>query len=178
MKNLNPFELFHLKPSPNLVSLQDKLLSPKAIKAMYVRMQAACHPDSFALANTVDQQAAAAKSAQLAEAYKVLSDDLARVKSWLSLQGVDIESQTVQPDMSAFELQMRLNDELDQLDGTNLDAQQRFTTELKAIRSEVMDWFQAQTAQDVSTDFNRCLNQFGRLAMVTRLSQKVKDLSF
>ncbi len=178
MSRLNPFVLFDLRPAPILVRTSGDLVTGQMLKNMYLKMQAACHPDNFAMSSSVEQQAAIVKSADLTSSFKILNDDVLRVKCWLVLQGIDVELTTVQHDMNTFELQMELNEVLSSLTIDDIDAIHCFKKRLSSIHSTAMEWFQVQTTDNLSTDLNQCLRQYAQLAMVSRLFQQLKDLRF
>ena len=54
----NPFILFQLKPAPDLRTQEGDILPLDVLKARYTKVQAACHPDSFAMASEAQQKAA------------------------------------------------------------------------------------------------------------------------
>lgn len=75
----NYFELFGIKPTFRI--------DEQTIEAVYLKLQAALHPDRYATASTQERRIAAQKSAYLNEAYAVLTDTCNRADYLLTMQG-------------------------------------------------------------------------------------------
>ena len=174
------FEQFNLQSAPSLQLISGGSLNTLQLKALYLRAQAACHPDNFALSHQQQKDSAARASARLTQAYKLLSDDLERVRLWLDLSGVDLEQRTTVPDMALFELQMELNELLGQVKLGDLKALSLMEQKLEQIKSQSMLeldqlYTLTQTSEHKSLDQKACLQWFGRLAMVSRLTAQVQN---
>lgn len=178
---MDAFTLFQLQQAPILLSSKGQTVTLAMLKDVYVKMQTACHPDMHATAGVHQEQRAATMSAAISQAYKVLSNHKERVKLWLQLQGLEIERQTIAPDMQAFELQMHLNEMLEQSQhDKNLASE--LQQELQSLQRETMAWFEnyyreehSQQKKAQPLDNASCLQHYGRLAMIDRLQSRLQD---
>lgn len=80
---LNYFDIFELPVGFNV----DK----KLLRKNYYKLSRANHPDNYTLSSQDDQNDSVDKSAMINEAYKVLKDDLLRIKYTLELSGIKFE---------------------------------------------------------------------------------------
>lgn len=174
----NPFILFQLKPAPDLRTQEGDILPLDVLKARYTKVQAACHPDSFAMASEAQQKAASEMSSRLNQAYKMLRDDLSRVKTWLALLGLEIENQTTKPDMALFELQMDLEERLAAVAAGDESQKATLIQDIESIKAQALDWFVslAQNTPDTIEDVEACLNQYSKLALSSRLEQRLYSM--
>ena len=98
----NHFELFSLP-----VAFE---IDGAAMTARYRDLQKRFHPDNFASGTPQEKRYSAQISALVNEAYKTLGDDLQRASYLLSLQGIDLASETdtrVAPEFLMAQMELR-----------------------------------------------------------------------
>ncbi|MGF1695122.1 co-chaperone HscB [Vibrio lamellibrachiae] len=133
---MNHFELFGL---PIQFTLDGSLLS-----SQFRELQKRFHPDNFAASSERDRLMSVQKAAQINDAYQALKHPISRAEYLLSLNGVELrsETQTMQDPMFLME-QMELREELEEIESATdaedklFDFESRISAMFKKQQSEL-----------------------------------------
>lgn len=80
---MNYFELFGLSPA--------FIIDKARLRKSYYEKSRAYHPDRFSMLDAEKQMNAMEKSSRINEAYKILSDDQARIRYVLEISGIEFD---------------------------------------------------------------------------------------
>lgn len=174
------FDLFQLKPSPVLLSLDGKPITQAQLRDRYLKMQNACHPDHYAHDALQQQKHAVSMSARLSAGYQQLCRDSDRVTIWLNRNGVEIDGKTTMPDQSAFMLHMELAEAMEAVNAGDEQVKSKLATQLAEVKSEAMAWFlthflEHEAASSV-IDSHACRVHLGTLRMIERFEQQLNEI--
>ena len=183
------FELFRLKPGPELISAADDIftgeaLSLETLSQLNQKVQSQVHPDLFAQASRFEQEAAAKRSSQYSQAFRLLSSPLERIRLWLSLIGVDIESSALGVTEELFEEQMEWQQKIQEfrMSDSHDPLQRQAEYEALAVQLDeaiqtTLQWFidYQQQIESHPADASIFLS-LSRLATFSRLREQIKDL--
>ncbi len=179
------FEVFSLPPRLRL--------DTAALEKTFYRLQRELHPDRFATRSAAEQAEATDKSSALNDAYRTLRDPIRRTEYLLSLEGIDLEEQSVQataqakaagtekkqivpPDLleEAFELnmqleEMKMGDDDPQLRADLAKAKQNFQSMLDASQKSLeAEWDSWDAALDIEDDAAKDAAKDEMLALLNR----------
>lgn len=140
------------------------------------KLQSQFHPDKVASGTEQDKRMAMQKSAQINDAYHVLKSDIARAEYLLTLQGVDIgsESQTMS-DPEFLMQQMELREELseiafdDDVESSILDFSAKADKLYKVQHQALIDSITAQNWEAAAGDIRK-------LKFIQKLNQEIEQL--
>lgn len=132
----NYFELFGLE-----VEFQ---LDHAALTIGYQKQQSQFHPDRYIESNDQDKRVAMQATTFINEGYKVLSDEHARARYMLELNGVsfDVEQDTTH-DMDFLMSQMSLREEIDEVDQHEdpLEVLDKLSKQSRAQKQDLIDTY-------------------------------------
>jgi molecular chaperone HscB len=166
---MNYFELFALTSSfeLNLVEL----------KAKYLELQRAVHPDKFANASERERLMAVQKTALINDGFDVLKSPISRAEHLLSLSGIELshEHQTLK-DPTFLMQQMELRKELEEISDANdpeqaiIDFQQQIDQFIAEFEQQLAGLFNdgCQSALNSAADDVRKLKFMLKLASEAR----------
>jgi len=185
------FEVFHLPPK--------LVLDTAVLEKSFYKLSREFHPDRFASKTVEEQAQATEKSSLLNDAYRTLRDPIRRTEYLLSLEGVELEEQSVKatetaratgkekkqivpPDLleEAFELNMQLEemkmakqtgDDDPQLRNGLEAAKTNFTGMLDASQQQLEAlWSEWDSAFDVNDDAAKNAAKDAMVALLNRRS--------
>jgi len=147
---MNYFELFALVPSYEL--------SQTDLKAKYLELQRAVHPDKFANGSERERLIAVQKAALINDAFTVLSANDSRAQYLLELSGIELahETQTLKDPMFLIE-QMELRESLEDIMSASdpeqalAQFQQQITDFIQAIDSQFVALFSLSDGDSLAT---------------------------
>jgi len=147
---MNYFELFALVPSYEI--------SQTDLKAKYLELQRAVHPDKFANSSERERLIAVQKTALINDAFSILSANDSRAQYLLELSGIELahETQTLK-DPTFLIQQMELRESLEEITAAGdpeqalSDFQQQITKFIQHIDGEFVTLFSRSDAQSLAT---------------------------
>jgi molecular chaperone HscB len=161
----NHFELFGL---PERFELD-----LNSLQQVYLRLQAAVHPDRYANAGATEHRIAMQLATQVNEAYRTLSDPGRRAAYMCELRGVPIDAETHTAMAPAFLMQqMQWREELDDArQGKDLSALAGMSQLLCDHRARLLR--EMACAIDVKADFPRAADAVRRWMFIDKFGAEV-----
>ncbi|MGF1722602.1 co-chaperone HscB [Vibrio kyushuensis] len=165
---MNHFELFGL---PIQFALDGSLLS-----SQFRELQKRFHPDNFAAASERDRLMSVQKAAQINDAYQALKHPISRAEYLLSLNGVELQSetQTLQDPLFLME-QMELREELEDIESAT-DAEDK----LFDFESRISAMFKKQQSElEIelrNADWTSAADLVRKLKFIAKLLQQIEQV--
>jgi len=161
------FALFDLQPSFRLDLEQ--------LAVRYRELARSVHPDRFADASEREQRLALEHSASLNEAYQTLKNPSQRARYLLALRGRDLPLETTVQDPEFLLQQMRLREELEDLqDSADLAGVAAFKCRLRVAQDELNEGFAA--CWDDAARREEAERLVRRMQFLDKLSYEVRQL--
>jgi len=168
---MNYFELFALPSSFDL--------NVNELRAKYLELQRAVHPDKFANASERERLLAVQTTAQINDGFAVLKTPINRAEHLLALAGIELahEHQTIKDPMFLME-QMELREALEEIPSCDdpeqaiIDFGQQIDRHISGFEQQFLGLF---TAGD-ELSLNTCADNVRKLKFMLKLASEAREL--
>lgn len=149
------------------------------LKAKYLELQRAVHPDKFANASERERLMAVQKAAQINDAYGVLSKTDTRAQYLLELAGIELahETQTLKDPMFLIQ-QMELRESLEDITSSDNPEQALidFQDQISDFIKEINDQFVALFALNDLASLAKAADLVRKLKFMLKLAQEAQRI--